>query len=417
MSNVFAWFLFFMSFTLFFMTWKKVGLAKSVLIAGFLGIASHHLLSFLNVIIGPFFFTQYDAYFFHDAARSSLTDLSVLHWSLGSELYRSMLTVVYSVFGSSLWLGQSVSVLFFAMALGVLARLMIKLEMNNNCVVLSLLLFSLIPSSLMFGAYTLRETFFTFFLMFGVYTSYLALFNDLVSKWKYYLIAMMSFLAMGVFHIVLLVYAVLINAVLLLLLCWQERENRSRVIGALLIFTGICFIFIAFPELLPISIGDNYFAMLDIRLAGRQLTIPEAIHLYHQSTNESAASTQYVASLDFSTWLGMFAVMLKSYVFYMVGPFTGPFSSIDTYVLLFEAVIRVLGLLALINFALRDKRWLWLLFVYFSLTFLWNIGTTNHGQALRHHFMTEWLPIMALSIYAQKYWFVGAKAFKKLVNS
>jgi len=417
MSNVYAWIIFFISFSVFFTTWKRVGLSKGVLLAGLLGIASHHLLSFLNVIVGPFFFTQYDAHFFHDYARSNLSDLSVLHWSLGSEFYRSMLTVVYSLFGVSLWLGQSISILFFAMTLGVLIRLMMKLDVDDKSIAWGLLLFSLIPSSLMFGAYTLRETFFTFFLITGVYTSYIALFDDLVSRWKFCFIAIISFLAMGLFHIVLLVYAVVISAVLLLLLCWNERQNRSKVVGSLLAFTGICVVFIVFPELLPISIGDNYFAMLDVRLHGRQLSIPEAIHLYHQSTNESAASTQYAASLNFSTWLGMLTVMLKSYAFYMAGPFTGSFNSIDTYVLLFAALIRMVGFIVLIILSLRDKRWLWLLFVYVSLTFLWNIGTTNHGQALRHHFMTDWLPIMALSIYVQKYYFVGTAALKRLAKS
>jgi len=384
MLNMWAWLIFFVSFYVFFRCWKREEITKVVLWAGCLGIASHHLFSFLNVIIGPFFFTQYDAYFFHDYAKSNVIDLSVLHWSLGSELYRSILTVVYSFFGDSLWLGQSISVLFFAMAIGMFIRLAVKLNLNDTFIAISLLIFSLVPSSLMFGAYTLRETFFMFFFLAGVYASYVTLFYDLNSKWKYFLLAVASFLLMGLFHVVLLVYAVCISAVLLFLLCWQERNNRKKVLCSALVFFSLCLVFTFFPELLPISIGDNYFAMLDLKLNGKQLSIPEAIHLYRQSINESAASTQYAATLSFSTWLGMIIVVFKSYAFYLAGPFTGPFNSIDTYVLLAESALRLTGLAALISLAFRDKRWAWLLFIYISLTFLWNIGTTNHGQALRY---------------------------------
>lgn len=52
----------------------------------------------------------------------------------------------------------------------------------------------------------------------------------------------------------------------------------------------------------------------------------------------------------------------------------------------------------------QNKRWYWLILVYVSLTFLWNIGTSNHGQALRHHMMTEWILILALVNYAQIRW-------------
>ena len=44
------------------------------------------------------------------------------------------------------------------------------------------------------------------------------------------------------------------------------------------------------------------------------------------------------------------------------------------------------------------------LVVYFAMTLIWNIGTTNHGQALRHHMMTDWLLLLVLANFSQFWW-------------
>ncbi|MBT5558883.1 MAG: hypothetical protein HOJ88_03245, partial [Proteobacteria bacterium] len=84
-----------------------------------------------------------------------------------------------------------------------------------------------------------------------------------------------------------------------------------------------------------------------------------------------------------------------SYAFYLLGPFHGDLGSVSTWVLLVQALVRWLGIPLLIVLCLRDRKYILLALVYFSLSFTWSIGTTNHGQAFRHHMMTDWILVLA----------------------
>jgi hypothetical protein len=37
------------------------------------------------------------------------------------------------------------------------------------------------------------------------------------------------------------------------------------------------------------------------------------------------------------------------------------------------------------------------------LSFTWSIGTTNHGQAFRHHVMTDWILILTTVVYVTRF--------------
>ena len=94
-------------------------------------------------------------------------------------------------------------------------------------------------------------------------------------------------------------------------------------------------------------------------------------------------------------------MFVYSYIFYIGWPFTGDYTELSTWVIFLEAVFRLLGVAAMFLLGRQNKQWYWLIILYVSLTFLWNIGTSNHGQALRHHIMTEWILILAILSYLQ----------------
>lgn len=399
-DNIWGWLILLFSFVVFVLLLNKQERDKSIVTYGLLVIFMHHLLSLVSIMFGPLKYASYDAWTFHAYAYYRVDHLHMLNWTVGAEFYKSMLTVVYKYFGASQWLGQSISILFFSLSCVVFVRIAKKLEIDNLYIAIALLIFGLLPSSLMFGCFTLRETYMTFFFMLGVFYGWQAI--DKLSR-SNLLLAMLFLFVVGLFHHIMLLYV--IGLALVLLICFFVRSTEARTVN-LNIFIGVILLVLISIALgvkfLPVGIADNYFAMLDIRLHGVQLSIPEAVNLYRESVNEAEATTKYTADLTFSTWFGMFQAFLVSYVFYLGWPFFGDYSSLSTWVILSEALLRLLGLLSLF-FIWRDKRVWWFAFVYFSATFIWNIGSTNHGQALRHHIMTEWILLLFLLIAIQQY--------------
>jgi hypothetical protein len=42
----------------------------------------------------------------------------------------------------------------------------------------------------------------------------------------------------------------------------------------------------------------------------------------------------------------------------------------------------------------QHRIWGLLLVIYFSMTFLWALGTVNYGTSIRHHILTNWIIII-----------------------
>ena len=97
---------------------------------------------------------------------------------------------------------------------------------------------------------------------------------------------------------------------------------------------------------------------------------------------------------------------MVSYFYYLGWPVTGDYTWAGTWVLMVGAVLRIAGLVLVAVFRIRDYRIWILLGLYFGLTLLWNVGTTNHGQALRHHFMTDWVLILCWAMVLRE-WLAG----------
>jgi len=119
--------------------------------------------------------------------------------------------------------------------------------------------------------------------------------------------------------------------------------------------------------------------------------------------NDSAPTTQYLIEAEFTGWFSSMGGLVLSYAFYLLGPFHGDLGSVSTWVLLVQALLRWLGIPLLILLCLRDRKYLLFALVYFSLSFTLSIGTTNHGQAFRHHMMTDWILVLVAVVYLSQF--------------
>ena len=153
-----------------------------------------------------------------------------------------MLASVYGIFGISLWLGQAFSIVFFGLAIAIFCLFARQLQLSDRSLAIALLVFGLLPSSLLYGSFTLRETFMTAFFILGAYAGFLAIqATNRRQQWMLCFWALVAFLLMGLLHMVLLVYAIAASALLCFILYAQQASWQRAMlqICALVAVVGI----------------------------------------------------------------------------------------------------------------------------------------------------------------------------------
>ncbi|SVE61276.1 uncharacterized protein METZ01_LOCUS514130, partial [marine metagenome] len=109
--------------------------------------------------------------------------------------------------------------------------------------------------------------------------------------------------------------------------------------------------------------------------------------------------TTYGVYLDLSSTYMMVYSTLKMYVYYLFAPFPWQVDSLTGLYAGTESIMRMI----LIYFSVKQWRKAYgsqrqllslMLTLYFSMTFMWALGTTNYGTALRHHMLSWWIIVI-----------------------
>jgi hypothetical protein len=385
------------------------------------GIFAHQIFSLLNYLAGPFFFTALDPYYLNKSATIIAGFPDAIAWSVGSEFYVKWLATFYHIFGPDIpriydtemllraasgdylvssfgphiILGQSLTVLAFSFNIIVLLWFFDWLDVGNSAwAVFGVLVWTLLPAELIYGSVTAREAFMALAVMLATASFWWLFQNNRL--WLFWLGAFWL-CVMGLFHQIMLVYAVFAIIIIGLFWLFQSNQLQPRIKLMLVAMVGIAgLLMLAGLLYLPVPQGEYYVDML-------KGSWVDAIRAYRGWVNDSAPNTHYLIEGEFSGWLSSVGDLILSYAFYLLGPFHGDVGSVSTWVLLLQALIRWLGIPLMILLCLRDKKYVLLALVYFSLSFTWSIGTTNHGQAFRHHVMTDWILILTTVVYVTRF--------------
>jgi hypothetical protein len=107
----------------------------------------------------------------------------------------------------------------------------------------------------------------------------------------------------------------------------------------------------------------------------------------------------YGIMLDTSSLGSLIKTTSLAYIYYLFAPFPWQVTNwFDVYALA-DSFFRFILILIGIFFWYRAdgmKRRIWglLLVIYFSMTFLWAMGTVNYGTSIRHHLLTNWIIVL-----------------------
>jgi hypothetical protein len=360
-----------------------------IMLAYWLVITIHQAVSLTNAYFFPTFGAGLDAFTFHKLAVA-LAQSEEFYISVGTNFYISMLGLVYRLFGSSQMLGSQLSNLVFAVSCILLVKIMGFLKLPHYRAS-ALLVFGGLPSMVLLGSVTLREPSQILFFMLAVYFG-VKMHKKNSTKFCFVLMVV-STLLMGMLHPALMAYATCLIALFIL---WAPNPAIGLKLNKRHLVLGF--------SILTLLVSIIY--MTKVRLADLgglvyvDKNILETAVTFRKSAEGVNARATYDIPLDLSSTLTTAYTGVSLYLHYLFAPFPWQIKSIvDVYAFL-ESMLRM----TLIYFSVKHWRITQgtqrqtlklMLILYFSMSFMWALGTVNYGTAIRHNMLTWWILVIA----------------------
>jgi hypothetical protein len=351
--------------------------------------AAHGAVALTNSLAGPLPEAELDAAVFK-AHALDIAMFEPLRPGLGSGLFENFLAALHTLLGTSPLMGDAAAAFAFVLASVFFVRLLHLLRVPRYRFWL-VIAFGLWPTSLLLGSVTLREPFqllaFTAMVYWGLRPA------RGLRRLGWLCAAALAGLAMGAFHAAMLAYA----AVALVLLAiwpaaqgagggWRERVTALAVIA--LIGAGAA---LALSRV-DIRSGDDLFAMA-------QHGLVDGLESYRAGIGAGEPRTAFGVDLEYESVPAFVASIGPVYAHYLFAPFPWeigvPLDTIAAAESLLRLVLVVLAGVLLWRGDGPPRRMLaLLLLLYAGMTLTWTLGTTNYGQALRHHVLSNWILLL-----------------------
>jgi len=365
-----GWLLLFFSFSIVLM-WKSIRDDTKVVYAIWFCLVLHHAVVFLNVYIP-------DASTFHlNATHLAVKPEPVWFRDInnGAIIYFHSLAFLYSVFCASLFFGEELSVLAFALSCVVLVKLVNHLDLRRFRVGI-VLLFGLLPSKVVFESATLRESWQALFFLLSVYWT--------IRLWKRPGILNVSFLLMSGFCMSILHPGLAKYGMYLIILCviWGILGRKENVRWA----RHLRFLFAGMLVACVILLTQKMGVFLTVEQALEGISgIRESLLEY-----KDGGRTVYSFILDASSVYGLVTTIPMVFVQYMFAPFPWQVENVKDIYLVLESILRFLLLFFAISSWWKSSGevrscYRFLLIAVLGMEFVWALGTVNWGTAVRHH--------------------------------
>ncbi|MDA8560538.1 hypothetical protein N9L33_01920 [Nitrospinae bacterium] len=390
-GDVFAW-IFFLAIWILPILARELRSGWRVMLTYWFVIFLHQAMALTN----NFWFTIIGAE--GDAKEFHLKGVELEQWEnftfgIDGYFYNNLLGIVYWLFGPSQLLGQELSILAFAVSCIILIKILHIMELSRYEVSV-LLAYGALPSMVLLGSITLRESYQVLFFMLAIYWGIKMQMKGGVNS--YLLFMVMSALVMGLFHNGLLIYSTFL---IVLVMVWSLRPvtyfwnikklRLMAVFATLVLMVGVI-------NLARVKLVGGLPGL--VALANGDLL--EAAATFRDFSRKSMTRATYGISLDLSSPFMTIYTSCKVYVHYLFAPFPWQVkNALDAYAAM-ESILR----LTLIYFSVKHWRKAYgvqrrllglMLILFFSMTFMWAMGTTNYGTAIRHHMLSWWILIIA----------------------
>ena len=356
--------------------------------------------SFVNGFYGPSFGAEDDAFGFHVNAVTFINQSLVMDPFVPHLLYSYILGIVYSITTDSLFLGSALSTLAWLASAFILVRIMriLSFKMSNQWRVM--LIYALIPSSLMYTSVTLREPFQLLFINLALYAALKIYLHRSISHW---LVLFLAVVGMGALHGALFVSGIFMIIGTLFLLTARSRKGVSFgkvVLVSPIVILGLFYGFLLFANIF--TYGER------IILEGLSV----ATQSYQEGTMSTVQRANYRTDIVEISGLGGLILSIPSFLFqYLFEPMPWKISSVVDVVVLLENMLRfwlIWNALKYLVGTYRNKpmfvarnvfgngKFIFFMFLtYLTVETIWSLGTTNWGTSTRHHIPSLGLLLVA----------------------
>lgn len=326
-----------------------------------------------------------DAQTFHNNAVYISSADRAVEFSAGSRFYRNALATAYGFFGPSKLLGSALSFFAFALAVVLLVHIFALLGRAGSPALV--MLFGLFPSVVVFTSITLRESFELVLIMSLVYWGLRMKIRPVPVAFS---LMVASGALLGLFHVILLPFA-LVAVLAFVLLWWSSRQDARPRLRSMPLVTSAVILGVIGLLASQVSVDDrdNMFLRL------KDGVVP-AIVKYRERVETSKPRTSFGTTFDDSSVAAIARSLAVNYGWYLSAPLPWQVDDATDLVAAAESTIRILLLFAagIVLWRTGNPAYLVLMGIYLALSFGWSIGTTNYGQAIRHHVLSNWLLVV-----------------------
>ena len=364
-----------------------------------LGFFLRLVIAFVNGFVGPTYGASEDSLGFHLIAVEVSQNLVFDVFVIGN-IYSYILGIFYFITTDSLFLGSALSALGWLASAFILLRIMriLSFKMSNQWRVM--LIYALIPTSLMYTSVTLREPFQLLFINLALYAALKIYFHRSNAHW---LVLFLAAVGMGALHGALLASGIFIIVGTLFLLTTRNRKGISFT--KVVLVTPIVILCLFYGFLLFTSVSHAMEDGLSVAVQTYQLG---TLSVVEQRAN-------YRTDVEING-LGGLILSLPSFLFqYLFEPMPWKIGSMVDVVALLENMLRfwliwnalkyLVGsylnkpMFVAHNYFGYERCILFIFLSYLIMETLWSLGTSNWGTATRHHLPSLGLLLVASFAY------------------
>jgi hypothetical protein len=337
------------------------------------GLILRFAVSAWNGFWGPSFGGEYDAASYHQLAVDFAQKLIVDDIQIGT-VYPMALGFVYRVLTPSLFIGGVLSALAWLLSAYAFQGMMRKLAVSESGQSKALLIYCLLPSSIIFTGITLREAYQLLFVNLSLSAAVSISRREGLRHW---VVLALSVIGMAGLHGAMFAFGVYVIFATLLFFA-MTGSRRLAVVRVAFVAPLLGFVAV---------IGFAWFSTLSYNL---DEGVDTAVQLYQQAGLTTDARTVYKDRVEIPGIRGLIVFAPVGLFEYSLEPAPWRVRKPVDVVVLVENMLR----LALIFSAIRGIRRagarsrsaaFLVLFSFGVLELIWSLGTINWGTAARHH--------------------------------
>lgn len=353
----------------------------------FLGFMIRFMNAVWNGFWGPSPGADFDALGLNGFASAVATNGAFDDLRIGYIPYTNFLGLIYYLTIDHIFIGSVISCFAWLISAIYLKRSFNLIGVARNISNKAFLIYSLLPSSILFTSVTIREPFQLLFVNLAIYSIIKMQGKNKIGSW---FLLIFSIVCMGSLHGALLAFGILLLGGILIFP--EGGFSEFKISLKLIVLLILAAVLIAY--------GFSNFGSVAYDLSGG---LDNSIQDYQQSLLGVDARTHYKTDINLSGFGDLLLFLPVGFIQYLFEPLPWRIGSFSDMMLMGENLLRffLIWRAAQFLFLSGKNRFfiLQLIFVgYLVMELIWSVGTINWGTSVRHHIPA--LGMLLLSAYA-----------------